>query len=54
PAPSSYPLCIEIRADSASYLIQFSKEEDKSKWVRALSVHCLVMSKSSANRSTSG
>ncbi|KAI9179368.1 hypothetical protein H9P43_004687 [Blastocladiella emersonii ATCC 22665] len=54
PTPSAYPLCIEIRADSTSYIVQFNKEDDKAKWVRALSVHCLVMSKSSANKSTMG
>ncbi|ORZ32254.1 periplasmic binding protein-like I, partial [Catenaria anguillulae PL171] len=54
PAPSAYPLCIEIRADSTSYLVQFNKEADKAAWIRALSVHCLVMSKSSANKSASG
>lgn len=54
PEPSSYPLCIEIRADSASYLIQFSKDEDRAKWIRALSVHCLAMSRSSSSRNTHG
>ncbi|KNE56953.1 hypothetical protein AMAG_02720 [Allomyces macrogynus ATCC 38327] len=52
PNPPSYPICLEIRADTTSYLIQFNKEEDKQKWVRALSVHCLIMSKSSANKSS--
>ncbi|KAI9175979.1 hypothetical protein H9P43_006343 [Blastocladiella emersonii ATCC 22665] len=52
PTPSNYPLCIELRADNVSYLVQFSKDEDKAKWVRALSVHCLVHSKSSATRSS--
>ncbi|KAJ3364460.1 hypothetical protein GGF31_009019 [Allomyces arbusculus] len=55
PSPASYPLCLELRADSSAWLIQFSKEEDKQKWVRALSVHCLVYSKSnSASKSTGG
>ncbi|KAI9223504.1 periplasmic binding protein-like I [Blastocladiella britannica] len=52
PSPASYPLCLEIRADSTSYMIQFNKEDDKLTWVRALSVHCLVMSKSSATKSS--
>ncbi|KAI9221701.1 periplasmic binding protein-like I [Blastocladiella britannica] len=52
PTPANYPLCIELRADSAAFLVQFAKEDDKAKWVRALSVHCLVHSKSTATRSS--
>ncbi|KNE67313.1 hypothetical protein AMAG_12378 [Allomyces macrogynus ATCC 38327] len=53
PNPAEYPLCIEIRVEE-SYVIQFNTEEDKAQWVRALSIHCLVMSKSSANKSAVG
>ncbi|KAJ3350273.1 Metabotropic glutamate receptor 2 [Allomyces javanicus] len=51
PDPPSYPMCIEIRADSKSYCVQFAKNDDKQKWVKALSVHCLVFSKSGGGSS---
>ncbi|KAJ3361143.1 hypothetical protein GGF32_007698 [Allomyces javanicus] len=41
-------------SDSTAYLVQFNREEDKNTWIKALSVHCLVYSRSSGNKSTGG
>ncbi|KAJ3374912.1 hypothetical protein GGF31_005634 [Allomyces arbusculus] len=54
PNPAQYPLCLELRMDSTAYLVQFNREEDKNTWIKALSVHCLVYSRSSGNKSTGG
>ncbi|KAL7749257.1 hypothetical protein RI367_005409 [Sorochytrium milnesiophthora] len=52
PEPAAHPLCIEIRADGTAYLVQFTSADDRMKWIRVLSVHCLVTSRSSANKTT--
>ncbi|KAJ3357587.1 hypothetical protein GGF32_000938 [Allomyces javanicus] len=51
PDPAT-PLCLELRADSTSYLVQFSTDEDKQTWIRALSVHCNVFSRAAGQSSS--
>ncbi|KNE71206.1 hypothetical protein AMAG_15863 [Allomyces macrogynus ATCC 38327] len=41
PDPAT-PLCLELRADSTSYLVQFSTDEDKQTWIRALPLQRLL------------